>query len=178
MPDWLETVKLHAAIQVASLGQPRHALVTSVDAVSHAVKVSIQPDGIESGWVPDSALAVGGLRIACPAEIGSQVVVVPVEGDPEHPVIVGRLFDVSIVPPTSPATGLPVQPGEFGIFLANGSYLHLTKDAIFLSGKVVLNGNLSADGDLVAGGISLQNHVHGQVQAGSGLSGKAILAND
>lgn len=177
MADWLETVKLHAAMQVASLGQPRHALVTSVDAVSHAVKVSIQPDGIESGWIPDSALAVGGLRIACPAEIGSQVLVVPLEGDPEHPVIVARLFDVSVVPPTSPATGLPVQPGEFGVFLDGPSYLHLTKNTVYIGGKIVLDGGLKATGDVTAGPMSLQDHVHGQVQVGGGVSGKPVPAS-
>ena len=171
MTDWLETIKLHAAKQVAAVGQPRHALVTSVDAVSHAVKVSIQPDGIESGWIPDGALAAAGLRIACPAEIGTQVLVVPVEGDPEHPVVVARVFDVSMTPPTSPATGQPVQPGELGVFLEGGAYLHLTKDIVYIGGRLVLNGALQASGDVVAGGVSLETHLHGQVEPGTGVSG-------
>lgn len=177
MADWLETIKLHAAKQVAAMGQPRHALVTSVDPVSHAVKVSIQPDGVESGWIPDGALAVNGLRIACPAEIGSQVLVVPVEGDAEHPVVVARLFDVSITPPTSPATGQPVQPGEIGIFLDGGTYLHLTKQAIYIGGRLVLDGALQASGDVVASDISLKTHLHGQVESGTGVSGLPEAAN-
>lgn len=171
MADWLETIKLHAAKQVAAMGQPRHALVTSVDAVSHAVKVSIQPDGIESGWIPDGALAAGGLRIACPAEIGSQVLVVPVEGDAEHPVVVARLFDVTLTPPASPATGQPVQPGELGIFLDGGAYLHLTKQGVFIGGRLVLDGTLQASGDVIAGDISLETHLHGQVESGTDMSG-------
>ena len=171
MSDWLETVKLHAATQAGALGQPRHALVTSVDAVSHAVKVTIQPEGLESGWIPDGAIAASGLRIACPAEIGTQVLVVPVEGDAEHPVVVARLFDVILMPPSSPATGSPVQPGELGIFLDGGNYVHLTKGSIFLKGTVVLDGTLSVTGDVVAANVSLASHVHSAVQPGQGASG-------
>lgn len=169
--EWLETVKLHAAKQVNALGQPRHAIVTSVDAVSHAVKVAIQPEGIESGWIPDTAIATSGLQISCPTEIGSQVLVVPVEGDAEHPVVVARLFDVVSKPPISPATGTVVQPGEIGIFLKDGCYLHLTKDCIFLKGKIIVDGSLQVDGDVLAEGISLVGHHHSGVQPGQGLSG-------
>ena len=176
MSDWLETIKFHAATQVGAIGQPRHALVTSVDPVAHAVKVSIQPEGIESGWIPDSAIATGGLRIACPAEIGSQVLVVPVEGDAEHPIVIARLFDVTLTPPVSPATGTPVQPGEIGIFLAGGSYLHVTTDSIFMHGKVVIDGNLSVNGDVVASNVSLISHQHSGVQPGQGLSGAPVAA--
>lgn len=174
MADWLETIKFHAAKQVAALGQPRHALVTSVDAVSHSVKVTIQPEGIESGWIPDAAIAAAGLRIACPAEIGTQVLVVPVEGDAEHPVVIARLFDVSITPPVGPATGQPVQPGEIGIFLDGGTYFHMTGNGIFMRGKLIIDGSVDVNGDVVADGISLKSHVHGGVQAGQGVSGTPV----
>lgn len=177
MADWIETIKLQAAKQVAALGQPRHALVTSVDAVAHAVKVSIQPEGIESGWIPDGAVAAAGLRIACPTEIGAQVLVVPVEGDAEHPVIVARLFDVSTTPPVSPATGKPVQPGEVGLFLAGGNYIHLTSQGIFCKGNLVLDGDLQIEGDAVASGISLKTHRHTGVQTGQGYTGAPGSAN-
>lgn len=176
MADWLETIKFHAAKQVAAIGQPRHALVTSVDAVSHSVKVTVQPEGIESGWIPDASIAAAGLRIACPAEIGTQVLVVPVEGDAEHPVVIARLFDVSITPPVAPATGKPVQPGEVGIFLDGGVYLHMTGTGIFLHGKIVIDGSVEVSGDVVAAGISLERHAHGGVQTGQGLSGMPVQA--
>lgn len=174
MADWLETIKFHAAKQVAALGQPRHALVTSVDAVSHSVKVTIQPEGIESGWIPDAAIAAAGLRIACPAEIGTQVLVVPVEGDAEHPVVIARLFDVSITPPVAPATGLPVQPGEIAIFLDDGTYLHMAGGGIFMRGKIVIDGTVEVNGDVAAAGISLKTHVHDGILAGHGLSGAPV----
>ena len=178
MADWIETIKLHAATQAGALGQPRHALVTSVDPTSHSVKVSIQPEGIESGWIPDAVVAASGLRIACPAEIGTQVLVVPVEGDAEHPVVVARLFDVSITPPISPATGNPVQAGEIGIFLSSGCYLHLSESSIFIGGKLVINGSVQVSGDVVAASVSLAGHVHQRVQPGAGISGMPVSSND
>ena len=177
MADWIETVKLHAATQAGALGQPRHALVTSVDPTSHSVKVSIQPEGIESGWIPDAVVAANGLRIACPAEIGTQVLVVPVEGDAEHPVVVARLFDVLITPPTSPATGNPVQAGEIGIFLNGGCYIHLSKSSIFIGGELVIDGSIRVSGDVVATSVSLAGHVHQGVQPGSGISGTPASSN-
>lgn len=177
MADWIETIKLHAATQTSAVGQPRHALVTSVDPTSHSVRVSIQPEGIETGWIPDAAVAAYGLQIACPAEIGTQVLVVPVEGDAEHPVIVARLFDVSITPPVSPATGRVVQAGEIGIFLKSGCYMHLTQDSVFLGGKIVIDGSVEVDGDIVAAGVSLVSHIHRGIQPGGGVSGPAIPSN-
>jgi phage baseplate assembly protein gpV len=172
MSDWIETIKLHAAVQTASLGQARHGIVTSVDPVAHAVKVTVQPEGLETGWIPDGAMAASGLRIACPSEIGTQVLILPVEGDAEHPIVVARLFDVTLVAPVSPATGRQVQPREIGIFQSNGNYLHLAKDGLYLKGDLSVDGSVLVGGDVTASGVSLVRHVHGGVQPGSGLTGQ------
>ncbi|WP_240759398.1 phage baseplate assembly protein V [Lichenicoccus roseus] len=171
MPDWIEAVKFHSAVHSASNGQPRYAIVTSVDPANHAIKARIEPDGVETGWIPDSAVAAGGLKIACPSEVGTQVLLLAVEGDTEHPVVVGRLFDTVSAPPVSPATSQPVQPGEVGVFLQGGVYLHLTPAGVFIAGDVRIAGTVTSTGDVVAGEISLQLHVHGAVQAGQGRSG-------
>ena len=171
MSDWTETLKLHAAASIGVSGRARHATVTATDASNHAVKVELQPDGITSGWIPDPGLACAGLRIACPCEIGTQVLVVPVEGDAEHPVIVARVFDAVTTPPNSPATGQPVQPGEFGIFLQGGSYLHMRAGGCTIGGALHVAGAVTTTGDVVAGTVSLQTHVHTGVSTGDGVSG-------
>lgn len=171
MLDWTETLKLHSAASIGSAGRARHAIVCATDADNHAVKVELQPDGVRSGWIPDPGLACAGLRIACPCEIGTQVLIVPVEGDAEHPVIVARVFDAATVPPTSPATGKPVQPGEFGVFLSGGAYLHMSAGASTIGGALHVAGAVTTTGDIVAGTISLQNHFHTGVAVGTGLSG-------
>lgn len=171
MRRWIEAVKLQSAVHSTATGQPRHGIVTSVDVVNHAVKITIEPEGVESGWIPDGAIAAGNLKIACPSEVGTQVLVVPVEGDAEHPIVVCRLFDTVSVPPISPATSKPVQAGEFGVFLASGTYLHITQEGIYLGGNVTINGNITATGDIAAAGISLEQHIHSDVETGDGVSG-------
>ncbi len=166
MADWLQTVRLHAAIQSAALGQARHGVVTSVDPSAHAVRVTIQPEGLETGWIPDGAVAAGGLKMVCPSEIGTQVLVVPVEGDAEHPVVVGRLFDATAMPPQSPFTQTHVQPGELALFGSDGTCLHFTRGRLCLKGNLEVDGAIQATGDVVGAGISLQSHRHGGVQGG------------
>ncbi len=173
MSDWTETLKLQAASAIGVSGRARHATVSATDPNSHAVKVALQPDGIVSGWIPDPGLACLGLRIACPCEIGTQVLVVPVEGDAEHPVIVARIFDAVTTPPQSPATGKPVQPGEFGVFLEGGAYLHMSGGTTTIGGALHVAGAVTATGDVVAGSISLESHVHGGVATGTGVTGAA-----
>ena len=166
------TLRLQQAIQGSYQGQARHGLVTAVDPTNHAVKVSLQPEGIVTGWLPDPGVACAGLRICCPCEVGTQVLTVPVEGDAEHPVIVARIFDTVMSPPISPATGQPVQPGEIGFFLSSGNYLHLSTKGLFLKGQVVLDGSLQVSGDVVSKSISLAGHVHGGVVVGSEPTGE------
>lgn len=170
MSDWSDSIKLHAAVQVAGIGQARHAIVTSVDPVAHAVRVSMQPDGLESGWIPDSTLAAGSLRIMCPSEIGTQVIVVPVEGDAEHPVVVGRLFDTSTLPALGPMSSKPVQAGEIAIVSQNGAFIHLANDGISLGGTIRVQGDLDVSGDVIAAGISLKTHLHDGIQPGLGMT--------
>lgn len=171
MRNWIEAIKLHSAVHATVMGQPRHGTVTSVDPVNHAVKVMIEPDGVESGWIPDGVMAAGSLKIACPSEVGTQVILVSVEGDAEHPMVIGRLFDTIVTPPVSPATSQPVQAGEIGVFLEGGAYLHLTQGGIFIGGNVTINGSLTTTGDVTAGKVSLQQHLHSEVQSGTDVSG-------
>ncbi|WP_428394133.1 phage baseplate assembly protein V [Lichenicoccus sp.] len=171
MRAWIEAVKLHSASHTAATGLARHGIVTSVDPVNHAIKVSVEPDGVESGWIPDAAVAAGGLKISCPSEVGTQVLLLPVEGDAEQPVVIARLFDTVETVPVSPATSQPVQPGEIGIFLKSGPFLHLTPSGIYLGGDVMVSGTVKVTGDVVAAGISLDHHVHLDVKAGSDVSG-------
>ncbi|QDH16780.1 phage baseplate assembly protein V [Swingsia samuiensis] len=89
-------------------------IVSSVDPVNHAIKVKIQPDNVETGWLPDAGITKAGtLRIASPADLGMHVVLLPIEGDGEHYVVIGSVFDTVIMPPVSPMSGKVAQPGEW-----------------------------------------------------------------
>lgn len=54
----------------------------------------------------------------------------------------------------------------------NGLVITSTKDVV-INANVKIQGTLSASGDVKAGNISLQSHVHGGVRTGEGTTGKA-----
>ncbi|AQU86238.1 baseplate assembly protein [Komagataeibacter nataicola] len=128
--------------------QPGFGIVSAVDPVNHAVKVMTQPSNVESGWLPLAAMQVGSLRISCPADIGTHVMVVHIEADAEHGVAAMPIYDAVVMPPTSPVTSQPAQPGELlivagcptppangetapGDATRNAPWWHITRDAIY-----------------------------------------------
>ena len=131
---------------VASIAQPRYATVASVDPAAHAIRVTIQPEGVLSGWIPDASAvsAGGGFGIVSPPSVGDQVLVVHAHGDADHPVVVGRVFSSVDVPPTSPITNKAVQPGEVGVFLPGGAFLHATGGQWHIKGDLIVDGNVSS----------------------------------
>lgn len=207
-----------ASAQAARLGQPRHAIVSAVDPVAHAVKVRIQPEGVESGWLADDVSAAGSLRIAAPTEIGTQVMVAPVDGDAENLVLTSRIFDTVVQTPVSPATGKVAQPGEYllmagqgapptmdggavGAVTANAAWFHVSGTTFYAgagnatltitngsvvgkvggvtmtlsaAGLVVTGGKITSDTDVFGAAISLVQHVHTGVKAGSDQTGNAV----
>lgn len=60
---------------------------------------------------------------------------------------------------------LNAAPTQFVQFNADG--ITITGSAVTINADVQINGSLTATGDVIAGSISLENHVHGGVQRGS-----------
>lgn len=137
-----------AEAAVARSGKPCHGIVSAVDPVNHAVKVLVQPDNVESGWLPVATIAAGSIRICRVPDVNEHVTLLAMEGDAEHLVVVAAQFDAVVMPSVSPATGKPAQPGELliragcgqppalgsqadGIADSQASWWHLTKDAIY-----------------------------------------------
>ena len=114
-------MRREAAAAAAGIGKAKHAIVTAVDPDRGSVRVQIQPEQNESGWIPDPGLACGDLRISCPCEVGTQVLAEAVEGEAENWVIVSRLFDAVVLPGTSPQTNQPAQPGEILMMTGQGT---------------------------------------------------------
>lgn len=96
----------------ASRYSERHGLVTAYDPTNHLGKVTFQPEGQESGWLPIETGHIGntygiavGLQPGDGKTTGDQVVVRYQEGDFESGKIVQRVHSDADVPPT-------VQSGE------------------------------------------------------------------
>lgn len=122
MDDFINIMKSHAGQMDQRAGQPRFAVVSSVDPVNFTAQVTIQPEGVLSGWLPVLSPWVGaGWGIACPPAPGDQVLVLWQEGDADQGVIIGRAWSASDTPP-----GAPV--GELWLLHKSGSTIKLHND--------------------------------------------------
>lgn len=184
MDRLINRLKAHAAGLDLGQGQPRFGIVSSFDPNSYAARVSLQPEGVLSGWLPVLSAWIGsGWGIASPPSVGDQVLVVPQEGHADQGVIIGGTYSDQARPPT--IGGSTVPSGEAVLFHASGAYLRLGNDGSFIisaaSGKqvtvlgdFVVTGNVSdqngSHGTLKDLRTAYDQHVHGRVSTGSSTS--------
>jgi phage gp45-like len=163
MDRFFNALKSQSAAQDAGLGQPRFGTVTSVDPTRPAVRVSIQPEGVVSGWLPVLSPWIGaGWGMSCPPSPGDQVVVLAHEGHAEHGIVIGRAWSDQAQTPQAPS-------GELWLVHQTGAYLKLTSDGtIRANGDLYLTGNIFATGNVSDGSGSIARlrqhydaHVHG-----------------
>jgi phage baseplate assembly protein gpV len=161
------SLKAQAASLDLAHGRPRFGTVASVDPARHAARVSLQPEGVMTGWLPVLSPWVGaGWGMCVPPQPGQQVLVLPQDGDGEHGVIVGGAWsDASTTP------GAPV--GELWLVHQSGSFIKLAND-----GTVRVQGDLHVNGDVYDKHGSLDRlrgnydaHTHGGVQPGGSSTG-------
>ena len=163
MDRLLNAIKLHADGAAQNSAQPRLGTITSYDPVNCAARVTIQPEGVLSGWLPVGCAGVGASCMIVGPQIGDQVLLTPQEGDAEQLHISHRVFSTVSMPPTAVGTRKPVQAGEIAAFHSSGSYFHLSNDGnVWLQAHGQLN--VTAPLTLVTGDV----HVTGAVIAGYG----------
>jgi phage baseplate assembly protein gpV len=137
MQRFLNAMKAHAAALDRAQGQPRFGLVTSVDPNRYAARVTLQPEGVLTGWLPILSPWIGaGWGLSCLPAPGDQVFVLAQEGEAEHGVVIGASWSDSARPP-----GAPV--GEFWLVHQSGTSLKLAND-----GTVQIHGDLHVSGDV------------------------------
>lgn len=110
-------------------------------------------------------LAEFGFTSVPPA--GSDVSVVFIAGDRSNGVVVATGHQASRLK--------NLQVGEVAIYDDQGQSVYLTRAGIVINGaglpitingNITLNGSLTATGDVIAGGKSLEHHVHGGITPG------------
>jgi uncharacterized protein involved in type VI secretion and phage assembly len=159
MERFINIIKQHAGALDPASSQPRFGTVTSVDAETATAKVTLQPEGVLTGWLPVLSPWVGsGWGLYCPPSPGDQVLVVAQEGDSEHGIIIGRAFSNTQIPPAAPV-------GEFWLVHKSGSFIKLQND-----GTIQVRGDLHVAGDVYdrQGSLSrLRSHYDGHTHVDS-----------
>lgn len=102
------TIRSHAEAAAGRIAKPIMATISSYNASTHSVKVTIQgvgdSDFPESGWMPLGAAGVGnGFGVLSAPNIGDMVMIGFTDGSNSAPKIIGRFFSNVNVPPKVPA---------------------------------------------------------------------------
>ena len=137
MQRLLNALKAQAGALDQGAAQPRFAVVTSVDPSTATARVTLQPEGVLSGWLPVlTPWAGNGWGLVCLPSPGDQVLVVAQEGHSDHGVIVGAAFSATASPPAAPS-------GELWLVHQSGSFIKLVAD-----GSIQIKGDLHVAGDV------------------------------
>lgn len=160
---------------------PRMGNIVEWDPKTHRAKVEIQPEGKISNWIPTMSPWIGnGWGLVASHSVGDQVMVMFPEYGSNQGVILGRLFDERNPPPqvnanvilvNSKGSWIALKDGKLGLngvaeIDLNSPTMKMTATGtITVTGQTVnINGS---QGDVVVNGVSLVNHTHGGVTAGS-----------
>lgn len=180
-------MRLQAHLAAGAVGRPKHGLVSSYDPKAYAVKVKLQPEDIETGWLPIQVLHAGqAFGVYAAPNLGDLATVVFLEGDREVGWCLGFLPNDEDRPPSVPAGEIHVihKTGAFAKFLTDGT-IHLEAAAgihskgpwthegtLHTTQDITCDTTVTATTDVVGGGKHLKTHVHTGVTAGGANTGQ------
>lgn len=138
MEDLMNIIRREVHRVVAQWNKTLVGTVSSYDPDQHAAKVLLQPEGIESGWIPIGTQHIGnGFGVMVGLEIGDQVEIGFQQGDQSAPRIIGRFHSEEEKPPR-------VEAGEVLLKHKSGSTIFFDKSGnvhIKSNGSLYVNGS-------------------------------------
>lgn len=133
-------------------------VVEQVD-YSNPARVRVRIGELLTGWLRMGSPRAGDAHQSWGYSIGEEVVVVAPSGDLAQGVIVCALANGSNAGQAAPGSCKTVYPGGVVIEIVEGSI------------RITAPGNVIVNGDVIADGISLKTHVHGEVVPGPADTG-------
>jgi hypothetical protein len=179
MHEFLNGVKAKA--QMANQGKStRQGTISGYDPSTYSVKVTIQPDGVLTGWIPLKSVWIGnGWGLFSPPSIGDAVEIDYQEADGFGGSVGLRFFNDQDRP-------LPCPSGEFWLVHESGASFKSTNDGKLTltdpSGTVVSltnDGNLTITGNLIVSGntvIKGNTEVDGTTLSKGAFTGQGGMA--
>ena len=173
-----------AQMAAAGFAHAKIGWVSSYDPDAYLVKVLLQPEGTETGWLPIvTAMAGAGFGVyygphADPGAGGDQAVIIFQEGDATSGICIGFLPN-DIETPPHVATGeihlkakgstAKVIMKPDGTIASAGAWTHT--GTLHVTDEVTADKSVTATVDVVGAGKSLKGHKHLGITTGSGVSG-------
>jgi len=182
MQALINNILMRAAAQAGSTFVARWGVVTGYDPSSYAIKATIQPEDVETGFIPLLSPWVGPQWGAFfgPAE-GSQVLILFQEGSDQTPIAALFAFSAAMPPVAVPS-------GEMLLQHASGSLLHLDNSGnvtltaaqaatinapagLTINAPTTINGNTATHGTLTNNGTNVGGtHTHPVTNVQTGTS--------
>ena len=158
----------------------QEGIVVAVDATKHRVRCKLPAlENLETDWLAFLALNAGGNKFYCLPDEG-ELVALLLDSKGEGGCVIGSIYNAQDTPSASDNN---IWKKQF----TNGTTIehdrksgHIT---IHAAGKIIINAtdidvNASTitvkNGDVIADGISLKNHVHGGIAPGPSNTSKPI----
>jgi phage baseplate assembly protein gpV len=150
MQNLLNVARREAERVMSRLALPKTGIVSGYDPANYSAKVTLQPQGVETGWLPvRTPWAGNGWGLFCPPDIGDEVEVQFQEGGKQAGYVALRAFGDRFRP-------LEVPSGEFWLVHKSGSSLKFLNDGtVELHAQTALNSSAplwTHTGDLVVNG--------------------------
>lgn len=163
----------------------RYGTIASVDLAN--ATCTVESGDIVTGDLPWIAQRAGAVITWSPPTEGEQCLLLAPEGDLACGLVIVGLYSDACPPPSSSAdiTLLKFPDGAILSYnhanhalvaaLPAGGTVDITADGgTRINGPLLVNGPITATEDVVGAGISLKDHKHGQVQAGTAQSGTPV----
>lgn len=131
--------------------------VVEFDPAGAKARVSLGP-GVVSGWLAIAQMGSKDVRIWVPLVAGSQVVVFSPGGDTARGIVYPGPYDGAAPDDRGSSIRLSMPGVDIAV---DGGIATVSLTTMNVTGNIVV------DGDVIASGVSLVNHVHGGVDAGS-----------
>jgi phage baseplate assembly protein gpV len=162
----------------------RLGLVSSYDgrAGAHLVKVRLQPEDIETGWLPIQIMLGGqGWGVYAGPAKDDQAVVIFADGDVNAGICAGFLpSDVDAAPAVASGEIHLRAAGDTASIIAKpdgsiaskGAWTHT--GTMHVTDEATFDKSVTATVDVVGGGKHLKTHVHSGVQSGGSNTGQPV----
>lgn len=139
--------------------------VTAVDNAAMTVKVDLA--GFETDTLPVAQIRSGVIKMHWMPSVGEQVAVLSPGGDLARAFVMGSVpIDGNAVAPNAQTPTIDLGGGKLRIV----GPVEI-EGPVTITGDVNVTGKITASDDVVVSGVSLKNHKHGLVQAGTAQSG-------
>lgn len=168
MREMLNEMRRQAINTVNNRACTRLGTIVGYDSANYLVRVSIEPDGNLTRWIPLLSPWVGnGWGMFCPPTIGDQVEVEFQEADYDAPISCMRFY-------TDANRPLNVPSGEFWVVHKSGSLLKFHNDG---SVELVSNSNLTLNvGGTITSSAAQWNHT-GPMNVTGAITGSSTITS-